>query len=599
MVSQGPQHLLRVPTPTQRSLTFCEASPNGLKHWLDQLPRAKLGEVARLLYQGLMEINQLIQPNDMRLRLLELLRPEVYRTCTLLERHVLDQPIVLDERSRKVANLCQALQNHLAAGYKLVVTEELAASSRDRNTLLPLALQRALRSLQGPLIRAALLYTPASDHLWLELHQLFLLAQRLNLHTQRIRDDLVQRPDGQSPQEAYCAALLFGTARCNQIRQRQIIQLVEYLDRWASLVQLKPADQADVLFVVAPQIDAPARYRTLLKEANLKGLLGLSTHSLVGQISDYLALPPEERSRARLPAQPDISTDLLQHVRAAWGQESDRAFQRTSGQGRLEVCIGMSALHFHLSGRLPFAQTLNLPAPPAAKPDFAPAQKADVWSLAFDAEYNTSEPGDTLEEIRYETPGTVQSQEPELDKTYPLFSLPIVNHSPGGYCVSWPNEVPDQLQAGEVVGLRGTNEHSWGIAVIRWIRQVRGGGTQMGLELLAPTARPCGLQLLRKAEQNSQYLRGLLLPEIKAIDQAPTLIAPRLPFQEGSKVQINQNGMEQQGMLTHRQSATVSFSIFEYRLLESASPPPPKPGKEGAGSPSAHEDDFDSLWKSL
>jgi hypothetical protein len=598
MDSKGPQQLLRVPTPSQRSLTFCEASPSGLKRWLDQLPRAKLGEVARLLYQGLMEINQLIQPNEQRLRLLELLRPEVNRACLMLERHVLDQPIVLDERSRKVANLCQALQNHMAAGYKRVVVDELATPSRDRASLLPLALQRAIKALYGPLIRSAQLYTPAADHLWLELHQLYQIALRLNLQNQRVRDDLLSRPDGQSLQEAYVVALLFGAARCNQIRQRQIFQLVEHLDLWANLAQVKPADQPGVLFVIAPRIDAPPRYRTLLKEASLSGLLGLSTQALVAQISDYLALPAEERSRARLPVQPEISTDLLQHVRAAWGQESDRAFQRTTGQGRLEICIGMSALHYHLSGQMAFTQTLNQPEVPKPRPEFAPVEKPnDVWSLAFDAEQNSSFA--EHEEINYEAPVETKNEQLALDKTYPLFSLPIVNHSPGGYCVSWPNEVPDQLQAGEVTGLRGLNEHTWGIAVIRWIRQVPGSGTQMGLELLAPTARPCGLQLLRKTEQHSQYLRALLLPEIKAIDQSPSLIAPRLPFQEGSKVQINQKGVEQQGVLTRRQSATVSFSVFEYRLIEQpkTTPDMPKPGGQPS-SPNA-EDDFDSLWKSL
>lgn len=40
----------------------------------------------------------------------------------------------------------------------------------------------------------------------------------------------------------------------------------------------------------------------------------------------------------------------------------------------------------------------------------------------------------------------------------------------------------------------------WSIAVARRIRQVRNGGTQMGIEMIAPAAQPCGLQLLRKTE---------------------------------------------------------------------------------------------------
>ena len=74
MDSKRPQLMLRVPTPDQRSLTFCDATPAGLKRWLEQLPRAKLGEFARLLYQGLLELNRLILTPEARLRLLEALR---------------------------------------------------------------------------------------------------------------------------------------------------------------------------------------------------------------------------------------------------------------------------------------------------------------------------------------------------------------------------------------------------------------------------------------------------------------------------------------------------------------------------------------------
>ena len=135
--------------------------------------------------------------------------------------------------------------------------------------------------------------------------------------------------------------------------------------------------------------------------------------------------------------------------------------------------------------------------------------------------------------------------------------------------------------------------------MVRWIRQVRGGGTQMGIELIAPQAQPCGLQLLRKSEQSSQYLRALLLPAISAISRPATLITPRLPFQESNKVSINLNGQELRAILSRRQTSTGSFSQFEYRKLDQQSAPAgspvtaqERPGKSG-------EEDFDSLWKSL
>jgi hypothetical protein len=121
----------------------------------------------------------------------------------------------------------------------------------------------------------------------------------------------------------------------------------------------------------------------------------------------------------------------------------------------------------------------------------------------------------------------------------------------------------------------------------------------MGIELIAPHAQPCGVQLVRKNEQNSHYLRALLLPEIRVISRPATLITPRLPFQESNKVVINHNGDEIRAVLSRKQTSTGSFSQFEYRSLDEAKPPsgtavtaPKEPGKGG-------DEDFDSLWKSL
>ena len=131
-------------------------------------------------------------PVEARLQLLELFRPEVHFVCAHLERHFLNQAIVLDERPRKIANLCQALQNHLAIGYKLIVVQEAPRNSRDRAQLLAVGIQRAIRNLCGPLIRASQLYCPVPEGLWLELHQLYQLASQRGVHRLAVRDELAK-----------------------------------------------------------------------------------------------------------------------------------------------------------------------------------------------------------------------------------------------------------------------------------------------------------------------------------------------------------------------------------------------------------------------
>ncbi|VXC15854.1 Molecular chaperone [Pseudomonas sp. 8Z] len=591
---------LRVPTPDKQSLSFCDGTPRDLKRWISDLPKANLGETARQLYQSLVELNQLQTPSENRLQLLELLRPEVYFVCQHLERHFLNQAIVLDERPRKVANLCQALQNHLAIGYKLIITRITERTGKDRDQALALTLQRAMHSLCSPLIRASQLYCPVPEGLWLELHQLYRIACQQRLQRQLVRDPLARSSQGLSPEQTYITALLLGCARTNQMRQNGIARLAEALEQWSSLVKLQPGDAPSSLFVLAPQVDGPPRYKSLYPSNELHNLLGIDPQPLVDAIKHYLALPEEQRARASLPMSEGISLDLLQHVAAAWGDIAERTFQRTPGQGNLTLCIGMTALHFFLAGQRSFADLLRRPVELGAAVFKPSTGETDIWANAFDAQ-RTSTEEIHFEEIQYTqvTPGEQPEAPQSSHETYPTYPLAIVNHSPGGYCLSWPKDVPSQLQAGELLGIQDSPSQGWSVAIVRWIRQVRGGGTQMGIELIAPHAQPCGLQLVRKAEQNSQYLRALLLPEIAAISRPASLITPRLPFQEGSKVLINNHGEEHRAVLTRRQISTGSFSQFEYHRVGGNNGIAGKPVTASSGQSAADEEDFDSLWKSL
>ncbi|WNW13107.1 molecular chaperone [Pseudomonas sp. DTU_2021_1001937_2_SI_NGA_ILE_001] len=584
--------LLRVPAPTLSSLTFCEANARDLKRWISTLPKANLGEMAKQLYQGLSEINQLLVPSEIRLQMLEALRPEVYFVCKHLERHFLNQAIVLDERPRKVANLCQALQNHLATGYKLIINSIAPRLTREHAPLLTTALQRAAHALNGPLIRASQLYCPVQEGLWLELHQIYQIGRQCQVHQVPIAEPQAIHVRNLSLEQTYLIALMVGCARCNQMRQLNIGKLGEVLESWSAMVRLQDANAQDSLFAVDPGVDKPPLYRNLFGEQLLPRLQGINSLPLANAIQQYLDLPIEKRAESRLYVPAGVSADLLQHLAAAWGDVAERTFQRMAGQGSLRVCIGMSAVHYYLAGRRSFSELLQLPAVIKAA-DFtlkiASENADDPWSQAFDTHKGgTSSTLLPFEEIEYpQVDGETDAS--NAQQNFPTYELNIVNHSPGGYCLAWPREVPSQLQAGELLGIQDESGQSWSIAIVRWVRQVRSGGTQMGIELIAPFAQPCGMQLLRE-EQNSQYLRSLMLPEVRAMTKPAMVLAPRLPFKEDSKVLLNVNGEETRAALKTRHIASASYNQFEYQVLEApkSAEPEKKPGEE-----------FESLWESL
>lgn len=582
--------LLRVPTPTQSNLSFCEPTPRDMKRWIAELPKANLGEMARQLYQGLGELNQLLTSSDNRLQLLELLRSEVYFVCRHLERHFINQSVVLDERPRKVANLCQALQNHLAIGYKQIIARIAPKLTKDRATLLATALQRAMHALNGPLLRANQLYCPVQEGLWLELHQIYQIALQTDLHRVPVPEPTALQSGSFTVEQTYGIALLAGTARCNQMRQQNITRLSQVLESWSVLVRIQPADKPGTLFALSPTVDAPPRYLTLFDNEPHSTLVGLDPSALVASIQRYIDTPAEQRDQLPLPVPAGFTTELLQHLTGAWGDISERSFQRMPGQGALTVCIGMSAIHYFASGEQSFSGLLKIPAAvKAAEFMLQSNDSKDPWASAFESQRGQGGSDQFLpyEEIEYRQMDGDTSQEDR--ENYPTYPLNIVNHSPGGYCLAWPRIVPPQLQTGEILGIRDTSQ-GWSIAVVRWVRQVRNGGTQMGIELVAPFAEPCGLQLVKGAERNSQYMRALLLPEIRAIDAPATVLTPRLPFQEGSQVMINTHGEETPAILGHKRTGTGSYSQFEYRPRE------PVKKDEGGSRP---DQEFDSLWETL
>jgi len=586
MNETSPLQLLRVQPPTQSRLSFCDATPRDLKRWIANLPKANIGETARLLYQALGELNQLLTPSDNRLQLLELLRPEVYYVCKHLERHFLQQAIVLDERSRKIVNLCQALQTQLAMGYKQIVARIASKYTKDRARLLSTALQRAIHALNGPLLRASQLYSPVPEGLWLDLHQLYRIACLHRLQHLSVSDDLASQVHQLNAEQTYVVALLLGASRSNQLRQSQIGRLTQVLESWSQWVKLDPATAASSLFAVAPELDVGPRYRSKFRAEQQPTLQGFDPQPLVRAIATHLEQPAENN----LPVPGGMSVDTLHHLQAAWGEAAERSFQRTEGNGTLTLCVGMSALHYYLGGERSFNEILKSPTTRKARFEASPSKTNDAWKQAFDA----APAGDSdllpYEEIEYPVnPADDDGTSSDNQHHFPTYDLPIINHSPGGYCLGWPKEVPEQLQAGEMIGIRDSSDQAWSVAVVRWIRQVRNGAMQMGIELVAPHAQPCGLQLVREENEHDHYLRGLLLPEISAIDLPPTMIAPRLPFQEGQRVLINTNGQERRAGLDRRVTSTHSFNQFSYHPEDSAE-------TEGGGD---QEGNFDSLWKSL
>src|SRR5690606_5549359 len=260
----GDNSLIRLKLPEQdlHALTLGSDQPRKLQVWVDHFPLMNMGETSRQLYQYLQELNRLPVDTRTRMQLLEIVRPAVLHVCDSLGKHYLKQSLVLPEKARRVASLAQALQGHLASGYKLVVARGVARIQRmqqdgererpqDREIRLAIAtaLERAVAALGDTLLRCYQLYFPTPRHLWLELHQLYLLASTCQLALLPVPDPALRRLPAITVAQAYCRTLLLATAKPNQLRQQELAWIYDATEAWSVLMAVRPAASRDDLFV--------------------------------------------------------------------------------------------------------------------------------------------------------------------------------------------------------------------------------------------------------------------------------------------------------------------------------------------------------------
>jgi len=218
---------------------------------------------------------------------------------------------------------------------------------------------------------------------------------------------------------------------------------------------------------------------------------------------------------------------------------------------------------------------------------------SDVCSSDLNKMEDPSSLGDVVEDLSHISDTPDDTEKPLL---FDSFACNLINTSPGGFCLSWGDNVPKQVKTGEVVGVREDGQDEWSIGVIRWVKQFRNKGARMGLELLAPNATPVGSKVLNKTGSNTEYMRALILPELKAIGQPATLITPKIAFHVGNKILLNEQGVEDKVQLLKQVSSTASFSQFQFKYYSKKKPIPTSKSENAQQN---KPDDFDSIWSSI
>lgn len=574
--------LFKVPQQTLENLSYSGHTPKKLSAWVDSLPRANLGETARMLYAGVQELNQLVIDSGLRFKLLEILRPAIYYVCRSLEKHYLNQPVILPEKSAKTANLAQALQTHLANGYKIVIVYNVnRIEFSDAAKIVSKAIHRAICDLTSTLYRCYQLYFPTANSLWMELNTLYFLAEKNGLLDGVSADSETSGQESLSISEVYRRACLLSVANPNQLRQKEIRLVYEASATWAKYIELSSDRDNGQSFLVNLLVGQEPRHFSLLQKESEQQYRYFDCSHLVNHLEDATQ-DLESVAGTDFESVSTMPPECLQQIVKSWNAHRERSFNRTAQKGALFISVGMSSVHYYLSGDIEFDDLIS--GKHQHDEDIEMNQTPDNSTANFGDEGSI-------------TPG-YGSFDKDSDKTsrYVTSRCELVNTSAGGYCINLPSNLPSLIKSGEMLVLKEREDSKWNLGVIRWVKRFSKEVVRIGIELLAAHVIPIGVKIVQNTGDTMDYMRALLLPEVKAIGQSMSVITPNVAFVENAKIMLNQGGEEVKGQLLELTTRTASYSHFELKLLSENKKFNMAIGQDDS---SRGDDEFDSIWSSL
>jgi hypothetical protein len=545
---------LQIPTLHKRSRQDFDTSPAAIRQWIADLPLVNADKTAEELLNALNAMNGLQIPARDRLEDLEQLAVPVASVIQTLSRQYLGKRLPLDSKSQARADLASSLHLQMATGYKIVAAE--LSSKRRSGMQLGQAIHAATRHLGEALLNSYTLYAPCPAGIWRDLHGLYELALARGLEEENTGEITAASEGTVSIAGRYRQCLLLSLAIPYRMRQREIRSVYTLLADWAPYCRLHTPGDRNAVGHFACNLDAdePPRYLQHEQRDRLDSRqLVIDTSGLEEPVR--ATITAQQESTARLSTLPDPAA--LQRLMLSWGMMPKRRFPRRGNESRVQLVLGLSAIHHALGGS-------DKPAPAGRAAGHESVQDDQYLR---DPTFERTTVIDTMPVNKTDAinpfRGSYSPGSGGSDGDLRIEAWKMQDMSAGGYCLLWDSAETTNAHVGELVAIsEDGGDKDWHLGVVRWMRFTAAEGLSLGVQMLSPGARPVWASLCKDQAGMEDRMQGILLPEVVALDQPATLLLPPLPFHTGCLSTVSEADSETTVTLTGHIEDTGSFTQF-------------------------------------
>ncbi len=535
-----------VPAKADKITRSVETNVPATRSWLTSLPALDVFTNLNKIHAALHALNRTNLAPGHRLNLLEEYRDSVRLISHELRSRQRINAVPVPRRSKEVINQLRELHMEMANGYKIILVEmqndKLGSYNRSQYAV---ATHRAIRYLTQVLLNAYECYAPVPNGTWLEIHELHAFARRQGIHREPV-NDVYNTPEPKNTVEhAYKQALLIGLCAPYQLPLQMIHRVDQYLDKWARWARIsRSSDDANTQcrFIVHGNDHPGIAASSNLQSAAAGQFLALDTRPLVRQVHLHL------KARNLGVTSHDDGLDeslhnahakeMLRHLGIAWGVNPTRRFTRVDKDELFELAVGINATNYYLNG----ARKFELSAPESEREINIPV----AGSFAYRA----------LE---------------GADDKFNIVSCDVTDEGATGLRLSIPEPNGLCMRVGDCVGFRPAGKTgAWMVGLIRWVRDQSPKRIEIGIQNLAPSAKPVALQpMVTDAQQTEDFKQGVLLPPIDILKQPQTLVAQQGTFHANRSLFVDTGNQLRMIRATRLVESTRSVERFEFEYLKS------------------------------
>ena len=484
--------------------------------WIESLPLTNVQLAHYALSQQLELIRQAgIAPAEL-LRILEAMREPIQYVQGELAQKYTAKPLPLNTHDSTLWLRALGLWQELIDAYQICCDAHVRGEPGVQGDG-ALIVQRCLRYTAYLMFDHYRIYRQVPATLWGKLHRLYAYAEQSGFALTPVVDAVNGAKTNSTCCAAYCQGLLGQLANPFALSGRQMELLARLSEKWSTLPRLArqplppcaiPAICVDLAGSAGPTFVGGGDMTTSMRYLDLEQVSQTLRQTIAalkqGQTPAALGLGAD----ARQPASENLLMLLyIQWCRAGTGRAEDRTKVEEKGQ----VCLGIHAAHYFISGRAFRAPGANL----------SRREENDMHAFGH------------ISERTQLTLASGQSSAVE--------SWDIVNQSNSGFmCMLREPNAQLRLGHNQLVAVRRSSGKQFSVGVVQWMRVEETSEMLAGIRLFPGLARPVAARpanfTARAADHG--FERALLLPEVAVPATPATLVLPAGWYQPGRFVEI-------------------------------------------------------------